>query len=63
MAEQIFDLFMRSAEPKSLLDDLDDGMIANIVPVWSMTKSNVMGGDEGSRPSSFSATKTYRVVT
>src|ERR1700722_18540530 len=33
-------------------------MTANIVPGWSMTNSSVMGGEEGSRPKSFSATTT-----
>src|SRR5439155_3422098 len=32
---------------------------ANIVPVWSMTKSNVIAGEEGSRPSNFSTTTTW----
>ena len=34
-------------------------MTANIVPVWSMTKSSVMGGEDGSRCISFSATTTW----
>src|ERR1700688_5102409 len=34
-------------------------MTANMVPVWSITKSNVIGGDDGSRPISFSATTTW----
>src|ERR1022692_1245048 len=34
-------------------------MTASIVPVWSMTSSRVMGGEEGSSPRSFSATTTW----
>ncbi len=33
-------------------------MTANMVPVWSITSRRVMGGEEGSRPRSFSATTT-----
>src|SRR5438477_7953555 len=34
-------------------------MTANIVPVCSITSSRVIDGDEGSNPSSFSATTTW----
>src|SRR5579862_250548 len=33
-------------------------MTANMVPVWSMTSSSVIGGEAGSSPISFSATTT-----
>src|ERR1700730_18547963 len=34
-------------------------MTANMVPVWSITRSSVIGGEDGSRPISFSATTTW----
>src|ERR1019366_9687200 len=32
---------------------------ASIVPAWSMTSTNVISGEDGSRPISFSATTTW----
>jgi hypothetical protein len=34
-------------------------MTANIVPVCNMTRSRVIGGEDGSKPKSFSATTTW----
>jgi hypothetical protein len=36
-----------------------DSMTANIVPVWSMTKRNVISGAVGSSPMTFSAIMTW----